>query len=423
MTFRIGRADIRKAELKNNAGDLTVDVSNLVHAMSFYEDLLTSHMSCNMGITDATSLRIMAPLTGGESLEVDVGERGERARSLKGKFVVNTMTGRDRDGDTEIYNLNCVTQEHLKDMSIIINKAYRKMAISDMVAAVVGEYFTPITGKKLIENEKTNGMQTIIATGFGPTTLIRQCAREAESIENPNSTYVFFETVEGYHFTTLDNLYKKKAVDTYIWDNVRESTPTPNNYRNIQNTIRYLNIESNFNVMDNQINGGYRSLNQSFNPLTKSFTQSIHTADSSPLHENVTSRYFANPTVKKFLITNDASQNPYAVSKDEENQSSFRRRQNFIGRETSQLYNFASIRLSLSIMGNSNLKVGDTININIPRSTSNVTDRRLNDPLHSGKYLITAIAHNISILNGGEYVSVLEAVAPAYAQKDKGFKT
>lgn len=416
MSYRIGKADIDQLDLITNIGT-RINVSRIVHRIMFYEDLYSAHLTCNISLVDGASVRSTFPLVGGEVVDMYIGERGDKERDLTGKFIVYKMGGRERsEMDVEYYTLNLTTPEYMRDGSIIVQTPYVQKRLSDIVRNVVENYFTPMNGKTLIEVEETNGLHTIIPTGISPTAVIRQCVREAQSIENPSSVYLFYETVEGYHFVTIEKLYSAKAKHSFVYDEQRHSEASLTNTDALQYNIRQLNYENNFDLFSRQLSGGYSNINQSFDPLAKSFSTQVYTGNNNTVPSMVANNYFSNPTYKRLIVTNSkAGQLQYVIDRDPSLQNTHRRREQFMGNESVAMHQFSSIRLNISVPGNSRVKVGDTCNIIIPRASTTQDERMLNDAQFSGKYLISAVSHKIDAQTS-EFSTVMELLRPEFEE-------
>jgi hypothetical protein len=66
------------------------------------------------------------------------------------------------------------------------------------------------------------------------------------------------------------------------------------------------------------------------------------------------------------------------------------------------------------IHGNSNIAVGDTIKIVMPKVGESSSRDKQTDSFVSGKYLVTAVSHRLTA-GGLEYSTLLECVADAYS--------
>lgn len=421
--YRIGKNDTRELTLQQNGVSTVVDISQIAYRIFVYEGIFETYMSGAVDVMDGTSLRSILPMSGGELISMDVGERNGRRR-LKNKYVAYKMSAKQQHNiDLEFYTLNLCSMEQLVDSTISVSKSYVK-PIHEIIANIVSEYLTPINGKTLIEVEETKGIQSLTFTGISPMAAIKQCIREAESIDNPASIYVFYETIEGFHFVTLDYLYRMSPYHVFVWDESLTSEGTVGESQYLNNLITHLNFEDSFDIMDGQMGGQYRTQVQHFDPLTKSFrTQEYdYSRDSTPsrgqystIANSAYSQYFSQATHTRFIMTNSHRSELDYVTTRENSQNIFRRRQDFMARERAVLQQYTTNRLTISVPGNSDVRAGQTVNVVIPRASDAQDERPLNDRLLSGKYLASAVAHKIQNSNG-EYATVIELIRPGYEE-------
>lgn len=416
MQYRVGKADIRQLDITSNVTKSIVDISHIIHQISVYEDMYASHMTCNIAVFDGVSLRSLFPITGGEETEINIGERGDQIRELKGKFVVYSMSAKTRSKpDVEYYMLHLLTHEQLIDHTKMVKNSFKK-PIHQIVQDIVTQYFTPVNGKKLITVEETEGLFAFVPASLTPTSILKQCCREAQSHDNPSSTYVFFETVEGYHFATLEYLYKQKPSQVFMLDELIDTEANPTGVINLVNNISDINFNNEVNLLNGQFGGRHNRRTHHFDPLTKSFRTTNYVANNNLIALSVRDKYFNEPTISDFIVTDSHRKDVnYVKSKDPDTANFFRRRQNFLGKERGSFNQFGSIRITISVPGNSTLTVGQTAYIILPYASDTVQDKILNDPLMSGKYLVAAIAHNIDGVTG-YYRTVAELIRPEFEE-------
>jgi hypothetical protein len=73
----------------------------------------------------------------------------------------------------------------------------------------------------------------------------------------------------------------------------------------------------------------------------------------------------------------------------------------------SQLQQLQNIKLSVSVPGNSNLKVGDVVKFEMPSPEPPQNNQQMVDKHYRGKFLISGIRHKV---DQKQYVTVLELV-------------
>lgn len=428
MSFKSSEAEIRKL-LINSTIDKTrlTNMTNITSQMIIYEDLFSPNISCNMNINDGVGFVNTNPIVGGEVVDMNVGIIGQdkNIRSLNAKFVVFKLSGKQRiKSDVEVYTLNLITPEQFLDLTTTINRAFVK-PIHEIMQDIVKEYLTPISGKKLVSFEETKGIQYIVSTGLTVNAFLQQLVREAESITNPSSTYVFYETLEGYHFDTIDGLYDNPPKHSFVRDEIDDSPAVPKEMGYLNNVISFINVDNSFNLLYGQMSGQFGSIIETFDPLTKTFKKSVYSYkggfvedqtenEYEVVSEAVIKRYLSTPTIKKYITTNAhrAGVN-YITERETSAQNIYRRRQDFMAKERSTLQQYGSMRVTISVPGNPDIIAGQTLQLTIPRSDDTVGGKRLNDKFISGKYIATAVSHNID-LTTTKYATVVECMRRGY---------
>ena len=105
--------------------------------------------------------------------------------------------------------------------------------------------------------------------------FIKQLTREAQSKTNPSSLYFFYETVEGYHFITIDELFSKSVPNThkFIHDELSTSQYSPGASGRLSTNILNLQIDETPSIGSLQ-DQGVSSQTYSLDTLTRKRTMS-----------------------------------------------------------------------------------------------------------------------------------------------------
>lgn len=424
---KVGIADIKQLQIRSATVNNNVNIRDITSEVFLYEDLFSSYISATITMLDGTALYTTLPIVGGEELTMNITSSGTGSRSLNRKLIVFKVSEKVKvKNDLEAYTLSLTTKENLIDASTSVDRSYKK-PVHEIIQNIVSEHLTPVSGKKLVSFEKTKGIQHFVATGITVNAFIKQLCREAESITNPASIYLFYETMEGYHFETLDELYAKAPSHRFMYDELSSAESTPGASAKLESNISFLEINNSVNLIHGQIGGQYSMDVKSFDPLTKTFKSVTYdyskdkSKGSKGNHATISNksldRYFKAPTVSKFVITDaHRSTTDYITNQDNDTQNTFRHRQDFLARESSTLMQFGSMRIHFSVPANSNIIVGQTINLIIPRADDTVAGKRKNDPNISGKYIATAVAHKIDVISGN-YATVVEAMRKNFQEK------
>ena len=402
----------------------TFDMANLCHMFSYYESIFSSAISSQIGIIDGMAAVTSLPIVGGEIVNVVAGSPGDKT-NLDLRMILYKMDNRRRQKpDLETYDLFMTTKEMLIDHTLLIDTAYSSR-VSDIVQKIVDTYITPQTGKKLITLEESSGLFNYVPCKVSPFTAIQYLTDEAQSSENPNSNYVFFENLDGYHFVTIDRLYAAAPARTIKQDEqVVSPAAAGRSPMELSNIITQLNHDDSFDILNGQITGQFSNRTLSYDPLSKSMDASVYNyADEKAAknsHHTISSDAYnaiaSIPTREKFVITNEHRSNMSYIKDHEPSAASiYRRRQDTASQGLATMKQFGGIRIHIRIPGNAAIRAGSTINVVIPSPDNTEQGKKQNDKFLTGKYLVTSVAQRID-MNSSEFATVIECMRKSYQE-------
>jgi hypothetical protein len=302
------------------------------------------------------------------------------------------------------YVLKCVSEEAMYAKTNYVQKSYNDIC-SNMVKDICDKYlFT----KKRIEVEETRGNQNVLVPHKSPFEAIRMIrARSVSTEENRSSSYVFFETRENeeqlLRFCTIESRFATEPVKEFK----QSGAININSLSNEQdNNILSFSIPQQLSSIDRITFGGPRRVT-SFNFTTWQFeTKDVQTSDTSykdggkgtDVSTGFINRYFNARIPPQSLIPIDISQR--AVTHIPESTADF---QAYIA----QLLQNA---LKIRVPGDTQLTAGVTINCTLPNRSA-TTNNMQEDPLMSGKFLISRIHHKIGLVQEKpRYTCIIEAL-------------
>lgn len=394
---------------------------NLAIEFSIYEDIFSSSMSSSIVIGDSVNLVPSLPIVGGESLQYDLESHADNF-SLRGTNFVYKMSEKVRQKqDLDIYTLFCTTPENLNDATLSVEKPYFNNTISDYVSKIVEEYVTPVSGKRLIRNTPSFGLQNFTTVSVSPFTYINFLTSEAKSAVDISSNYVFFESKSGYSFATIESLMAQSPKDFFVFDVEKSPVGKGSSYNQGSQSINFINQNETFDLLGNQIKGQYAIRTSFIDPIRKkygfndynyssNFSDTFHIGNRTrkTATDDVVNFVASKPTVEKFIVTNSGFQeSDYVLTRSEES-NRVRQRQEFASYERATMSQLHAIRAHIRVPGNPYLEAGDTVQIVIPEIGGKDNDRLL-----SGKYLVTSLRHTYNTA-GQSFATTLEIMKDSY---------
>ena len=231
MSYLVGRGQLNNLSIfspEKKIGE--TDISHIVTSFKLYEDMFSPFVSAEFNVMDGSALMSTIDLSGGEYIKLSFSSGGAK-RKFDLVLVVDKIINKERlKDDIEAYTICAVSEEYLFNNSISVPESFTKKNISNMVQQVIEKYITPIGGKKLFYVEASEGLQSILSNNQRPFELIKRFADEAQSLQNPDSVYFFYENAakdEGYVFATIDDLYSKEPKHTFVKDIITECGAEP----------------------------------------------------------------------------------------------------------------------------------------------------------------------------------------------------
>jgi hypothetical protein len=258
-----------------------------------------------------------------------------------------------------------------------------------------------------IENDRTselevgptrNQMQFIIPN-WEPLYAINWIAARATDKRNPEEcNFLFFQTLEDFRFQSISELCKEDPKETYIYypNNVRDELFRKNLDRQFH-TIRDFCVTHTTDKLEQMTHGMFSSSLAIHDIVHKRW--SFHIFDyiaqfgkmdhleRAPLIPKDDTLYALNPKSRMKLLTKHTGlYNDYGDTRNFDQ---------WVLQRASLLEQIKAIKININIPGNSTLRVGDVIRIELPANESLgfANDKVFYDKQLSGKYLVTCIHH------------------------------
>lgn len=388
-----GDVRIKSFTLSNDSIKASINPISQLVAFDVYEDMTKPTVYATFFFEDGIGLKEKFPIIGEETITVEFETPGiSKPTSYKFRCFEIGSVEKDPNGKGVTYVLRCVSVEHLYNGSSAIKQSYDGN-ISDMVPNILQRY---LNSKKDIIIDETKGIQTIVVPRLNPLQTIDMLRQRAVSKEYPSSSYVFFENQSGFNFKTIEGLIKegKKTIGSREFNAQQNSTGNKEaEARSYRTILDYINLSS--------ADGNKKAAEGMFKAVTKTFDIS-----SKSLTE---SKFDVQDVFNKFQKITDGKQIPNTDKFIEEFGSGVPK-QFFVPKDTTRLDNFIdsaiATRNSFAVMlnsefvrvfvhGDSGLKAGDLVTLNLPSPTG-TTDKKKNDKMDSGNYLIVRLRHMIT---------------------------
>lgn len=420
---------------------IRLNITGLISEINIYEHIENEFISGDMILTDADNILYRLPLTGFERLEFKLYTPGLN----KGMdysvdtgypmFIYSISERKSINQRTQGYMLHFCSIESIKNHQRRVCKAFSS-TIDEMIINILRN---DLKTKKNIFIEETKGVTKFTLPLDKPLNTIKTLCKDAQSKNFYNSGYLFFENIYGFHCKSYESLFclengtPRKEVAFY--------TPKVKNerVRNVLNdlqAVEHYTIKSQFNTLKNVQTGTYASRLITVDAFNKTFENTdfnynVEYGKSNHLEmdpnggiidNNGILPYFNFETGKAFSDFSDGTLLFQSNTKKVHNAYDLPDQRNITQRRISQKNAIGSLILEITIPGFTGITVGDIVRFNLPKyATPSKAEPLDNDPMMSGRYLISGIRHQISPINK-RHTSVLELIKDSisipYAEED-----
>lgn len=200
------------------------DLRPHVNSIEIYEDMFSPGLTGQINFRDTQSLTNIAKFTGLDFLSLmfsiqDSTDRQGNARRVFGPHFFSTynQTNRSPIGQgAETFTLGLCSPEIISSSSRKFSKSYRKKPnntawkIHEIIEDIVRRPYGLDSTKPFVTREITPGDIQIVVPYLRPLEILQLLTLQGQASTSDRNTsksnYVFFETLEGYHFTSFQNL-------------------------------------------------------------------------------------------------------------------------------------------------------------------------------------------------------------------------
>lgn len=411
-----GQFDFADVEILQ-AGGLAISIIDQVQQINIYEDLFSPFISGNMIIKDTISLPTLLLNAGADLLRLRLGtptlpkdkyiDRYFHIYKLSDRVVINERACE--------FMFHFVSQESLVDSSISISKTFKGKA-EDNISEILTKH---IKTKTPFKSSSTTNEVNYTSNFWSPMKNIVYNADHAN-----NATYgptmVFFENRDGFNFKSIQELgsaepYMKFEASNHISDvgedKFNGGVVTKNLDKDYKNVLS-LSAPMFYDYMKNKTDGGISTRMFTFDFVTKKITDTTFDQTKLPTKMNP-NRFYKEQVIKSSYQGSDSSilipntYKHYSMYTDKGDVTDARYKQHRI----TALRNIQQHKVEITVFGRTDYTVGKCVHLDVNKLLAfnrGITSKQIEDPLITGKYVISAICHIFT--RDGKHQSVLELI-------------
>lgn len=389
-----GDIEIKRFELTNkNIGASMSPLDQLLGA-DIFEDMSKPTLYAEFYFQDNLNLLKNFPIIGEEDIVIEIKTPGmSKTTTYKFRTFDIANVAKDKNGKGLTYTIRCVSDEHLRAGSSLIKESQTN-TVDKMVPYILSKY---CDSTKSIVVDEAKGIQTIPFPKQNPLMAIDMLRQRAVSKEYAASAYVFFENQSGFNFKTIEGLIKqgKKDIGSRIFNVIQNPNANKETVANSFRTIKKYEAIAKADGNKKASQGIYLAVTKTFDINTKGF-------ESRDFKLKEVFDKLQKPATGKIQIPNtdnfirdygEGVPRQFFTLKDTSRPDTFMDTAIAIRNSYTTLLNSEVARFL--IHGDTGLKVGDLITVNFSDPVG-TTERKKDDPMLSGNYLIIRLRHMIT---------------------------
>ena len=428
--------NLSKLNLLSSTSPSVINLKQYLVELNYYEDIYNNTVSGKIVLSEGVGVILMASLKGSELIELEFTKgTGGNAISVAGSakyFNIFSVSERhfDISNNYESYVINFCSEDLMLAERYRVSKSYTNpMLISDIVKDVLDNYLQTGTPYEIEQTTRTYNFVL-------PNKKLFETINWLASYAIPNNNklgadMLFFENAKGYQFKSLQTLYSQSPIYTYYYN--PKNVLTGSYKTNMQpDNIYRLEVLSNFDTFDAIMKGTFSSRVITFDPLrrkkyTNDFDYKKYIPNAKVLnksndsiydltYKNRFQKYLNDPPPPnmdsgplRLMISNSGTQQEefLQTNVDKTNNTGYSNDfaiETILTNRVPQLSLSNYTKIKIIVPGNSDIIVGCILSIKV-YDVKPISNKREDDKIISGNYLVTAARH---IVSPQGYTTVIE---------------
>ena len=390
-----GDVEINKCMIDSPRGSLDLNKGFL--SARVYESIMTQNNILELDVFDCDDALGELEVKGDETITFNF--------NAPGTPIVNYVFSLDKveiaDSETspksKTYIVHGVGKETMYSKANYVQKAYN----TDIASIVEDIHKTFLKSVNKIAKEVTDGIQKIIIPNLRPFEAIDMVRRRATSTTNKSSTFLYFENADGHNFKTIEGMMKEDVVKTFV----RSDAVGSSIYINTWNNIINYQVPKIISSTERIGMGGLTQRVGTYDPRTRKYKQEDKKMDGGNFNSDIFKNLYGITHGLFHLLPFNTG-----IPKTFLDQA--------IPNQTAYLSKISQCQITLLVNGDTTVKAGDMIQVNIPKAATTTGDRGL-DPLLTNKYLVNNICRHIDKIDvTPRYTDILDCNTDTQGQSD-----
>ena len=208
--------------------------------ISYYESIKSPAISLTLTFLDVDQLVSREGITGGEYLSLKVKKEGHddfEIKSDKHFLMLNSVKDVSTSSSKQVATLEFVSVEAIINETARVNKKYTGNVTQTVKELLKGR--RGIETKKNLDSDRASNSYSFVGNLKRPFDKIQWLCSKTQSSKDGYG-FLFFETVDGYVFKSIEKLLKQKPIE-YKKSELPDQNSEPNDFRIIENNLDQTN--------------------------------------------------------------------------------------------------------------------------------------------------------------------------------------
>jgi hypothetical protein len=417
---RGGEFNLLEAKLTLSTG-VVIDLipGNSIMGLSLSENIESHNINGVMTIQESVNLGSTGPIIGQEYFSLKIATPGLENNEeynidfTDNAFMITSLQRRvDVGNGVQANILSFSSRELITNARQKVNRTLVG-TYSDIVTTMLR---TDLDSGKPFYVEDSVDNKKIVAPNIHPFDVIQIATKHAISKRHNDSTYIFWESMRGFNFKTLGNMYSKTPIITYQY--TIPGTRYTNGKKNVEletSAIESFTITGTPNTLRNYNSGAYSSSLIVHDIISKSYQKHIYNYIDSFNNQRHIDKELARPVLNNIPLTQGGGNLSSFPSRqylkptvgfgndqsyqDDSYQYNFtsERLPEAIQSRTSQMVMMDGLSLNIDVTGSTLVCAGDIIGVIIPNTAANIERNDTEDSLFKGNFLVKTLRHDFNM--------------------------
>ena len=207
-----GEYEVSHIKLISSSGT-TLSIEGVVVQLDFIEDIFSNAIFGAISVIDTNDLVHNMPIVGQEFLDIKIKtpSLNDEIDNIFSIFKINKYS--DVNQGAKLFELHFTSLEFIRNNRIRVSKSFTGTTSEIVQDLLENEQF--IGTKKNINIEETIGIKKVVSPNLNPYRLIRNLTSESIAKKSGSPHFLFYETLKGINFRTVQNLYDEESSGTF----------------------------------------------------------------------------------------------------------------------------------------------------------------------------------------------------------------